>query len=196
MVENKRSLFDWRAKSFVLNRGKNGKEHAYCYCAKHFKFVASHTDDKPNVVEIPAIVAARCRNMHERISFHHNHPALTPLSHGDLELLGRFPGLLEISAHTALGASFRASRAKRWKSSWTRRFETLDAAFTFQSLSLQALPGFIGPLEMHTFNMILARARLIEYDFRLDANLKSLYDCHRILVDQMVKDIAELGRGG
>jgi len=49
---------------------------------------------------------------------------------------------------------------------------------------------------MHTFNMILARARLIEYDFRLDANLKWQYDCHRPLVDQMVKDIADLGRGG
>ena len=144
------------------------------------------------MVTIPPTVAARCRAPQERVSFHHNHPAHTPLSYGDIELLGRFPGLLEISAHTSSGGSFRARRAKRWKTSWMRRLETLDAGFTFQSITLQGLHGYTGALEMHAFNLLLARAKLIDYDYKLDQSLRSLYDLHRNTIDALVQDIAEL----
>lgn len=187
-------LFDWRARSFVLGRGKDGCEHAYCYCKKHIRFIAHHTDGQANSVTIPKNVAAKCKSATELVSFHHNHPAKSPLSYGDIELLGRFPGLLEISAHTSDGGTFRARRSTRWKSSWKRRLDTLDAGFTFQSLALQATPGFAGPLEQHAFGLVLERAKLIEYDYILDRNLRSLYDLHRVSIDSLVREIANLGQ--
>jgi hypothetical protein len=113
-----------------------------------------------------------------------------PLSRGDIALLGKNPGLLEIIAHTHTGGRYKATRSYRWRSSWSDRFNDLDILFMFQSLHLKSqMPAFSGALETHAFNLVLRRKYLIDYDFRLDERLKVLYYQNKLAVDGLVSDV-------
>ncbi|WP_139168669.1 MULTISPECIES: hypothetical protein [unclassified Duganella] len=169
----------------MLGRGKNGHEHAYCYCRKNVKFLAHHTDGKPDLVRIPPAVLNRCKSITEIVSFHHNHPGLMPLSYGDLKLLGNFGGINEISAHTLAGGVFRARRLERWKTTWLSRLVKLNQTFAMQT-AYGAPAGFDGALETHVFCLLLDRARLIQYDYVLDKNLKRRYIVNKDYCDLVV----------
>lgn len=108
-----------------------------------------------------------------------------PLSYGDLKLLGNFGGISEISAHTLAGGVFRARRAYRWKTTWFGRLKELNEAFAMQT-AFAAPSAFGGPLEMHLFCLLLARARLVEYHYVLDTQLKKQYIKNKAYCDSVV----------
>jgi hypothetical protein len=185
-TENQRERWDWRARAFVIAQGKDGHEHVYCYCARRFCFLAKDTSGKTASVALPAKVVSLCKMRSERVVVHHNHPGGAPLSLPDIRLLGTYPGLAKIIVHTQIGSRFSACRTGHWRTSWIRRLEVLDNAFALQSMAMKwPSPS----LELHAFNLLLDKSRLINYEFVLDRGFKAHYTEYQMLVNNFVAEL-------
>ncbi|WP_154234478.1 hypothetical protein [Burkholderia thailandensis] len=161
---------------------------------KSYRFLGSNTDGMPHVVHIPRSVVAKCKSRIERVSFHHNHPSFSPLSFGDIALMGGNPGLHEVHAHTRVGGHFHARRNGRWRTTWVDRLNALHIAFALQSQYWKgALNVFTGALETHMFCLLLDKCKLIDYQFSLDASLRAVYNSNEAAMRQLVDNLAPIG---
>jgi hypothetical protein len=173
--KEKKNRLDSECRTYVVGRGKRtGHEHLTGYQATDGKRLGSSTSQKPDAVAFPYDMLRLALNKRSKLVVHHNHPRGTSLSREDLFNLYRYPGTMEVHAH---------GHSKQWYLGSTkreRRFEQLihvaDQAFfscLYNEITLGEIPTC---LENHLFNLGLAHAGVLNYEFRLDRVMQNLYN--------------------
>ncbi|MDR3352768.1 MAG: phage head morphogenesis protein [Zoogloeaceae bacterium] len=188
IAPEKMAKLDGDARTYVLNRGKDGFEYAVAYDARTGKIIKKGTSGLKGKVGIPNKYT-QDRNM--RIVAHHNHPSASSLSLSDLYDMLSQRGVIRVVVHGADGSQFSATKGKNI--GYLAKVAEAASEASATQIARLAQHGLHVPLEeQHLRNTALSRAGIIEYEAKLgDIRSKALYnERDQALIESAIDEIA------
>lgn len=174
------------AGAWVVGQGKaTGFEYLQVFDANSGKVLAMHTSHSADGVGIPPAVVAMLPRRDVSLSLNHNHPKSVSLSQSDLKLLAH-PGVWEVVAWGHDGSVFLARKGADTgiisdiSESVRNAMIAVVEEYSAKGLNFEGL-------EAHILNLALARARLVTYDYTLDAARSARIEQESSAIEQIIQ---------
>lgn len=183
---------DRRAQEVLLTLGKAHKvEFLTALDDAGTPVVAPYRGEKSAVGFSPELVRL-ISDPANKIAVHHNHPGSNSLSPQDLHVLSLAPGMESIWAHGHDGSIYRARRAgrafeKKHAETMRRSFETYVRGLMVAGRPIEV--DDVNNIYFHVVNLMLAKARRIQYEAELSPERAKSFARLRPYVEALLEQV-------